>query len=379
MRWIASLWITTLVATAAHAQSVLESLEREVVALARKVQGAVVSVEGGALAPPGLPPSALWMRPENDSTRRWLEALRLFNLPSPITRKGSGFVVDKEGWILTSADVVRGAETCVVRFADGRKVTGRVVSIDDVTNLAMVRVSTSAPFALSLGDSDKVEQGSIVLCAGTLGGYERSLALCLVAGKERTGVIGQQQFLSNLIQIAGPVGAGSSGAPVVNSRGEVIGVIVASISPGLLFRPPSATDTRRADPGLPALGTATEMMLFGTTGGALAVPINDVRAVLDEMRSGRLRRPFLGIMPADRDGAEGAEVVRVVPNSPAARSGIRLGDVIVSLNKAPVRRAADVTSILRRLKLGEVVDVELLRGDQRLRFRVPLAERGTPP
>ncbi|MCL6475968.1 MAG: S1C family serine protease [Firmicutes bacterium] len=375
MRLLVSFLLLVLVTGAVWAQGVLDSLEREVTALARKTQNAVVSVEGGALAPPGSSPSAFWMRPENEPTRRMLQTFRLFNLPNPITRKGSGFIVDRE-WVLTSADVVRGAEQCVVRLADGTKLTGRVVSLDDVTNLAMVKIPAVSLPALPLGDSDRVEQGSLVLCMGTLGGYERSLALCVVAGKERTGVIGQQQFLSNLIQISGAIGVGSSGAPVLNSRGEVVGVIVASIAPGMLFRPTDAGDSRQTGTPAPTLGTSVDMSLLGTTGGALAVPINDVKAVLDDMRAGRLRRPFLGIMPADRDGAEGAEVVRVVPGSPAARAGIRLGDVILSLNKSPVRRAADVTSVLRRLKPGDVVEIELLRGNQRLRVSAPLAERG---
>jgi serine protease Do len=378
MRLLVSFLLSVLVAGAVWAQGVLDSLEREVTALARKVQNAVVSVEGGALAPPGSSPSAFWTRPENEPTRRMLQTFRLFNLPNPITRKGSGFIVDRE-WVLTSADVVRGAEQCVVRLADGTKLTGRVVSLDDVTNLAMVKIPAVSLPALPLGNSDRIEQGSLVLCMGTLGGYERSLALCVVAGKERTGVIGQQQFLSNLIQISGAIGAGSSGAPVVNSRGEVVGVIVASIAPGMLFRPSDAGDSRQTGTAAPTLGTSVDMSLLGTTGGALAVPINDVKAVLDDMRAGKLRRPFLGIMPADRDGAEGAEVVRVVSGSPAARAGIRLGDVIVSLNKSPVRRAADVTSILRRLKPGDVVEIDILRGNQQMKIRVALGERGNSP
>lgn len=378
MRLLVSFLLLVLVAAAGWAEGVLDSLEREVTALARKTQNAVVSVEGGALAPLGSSPSAFWMRPENEPTRRMLQTFRLFNLPNPITRKGSGFIVDRE-WVLTSADVVRGAEQCVVRLADGTRLTGRVVSLDDVTNLAMVKIPAVSLPALPLGDSDRVEQGSLVLCMGTLGGYERSLALCVVAGKERTGVIGQQQFLSNLIQISGAIGAGSSGAPVLNSRGEVVGVIVASIAPRMLFRPTDAGDSRQTGTPAPTLGTSVDMSLLGTTGGALAVPINDVKAVLDDMRAGRLRRPFLGIMPADRDGAEGAEVVRVVPGSPAARAGIRLGDVVLSLNKSPIRRAADVTSALRRLKPGDVVQIELLRGNQRLRVSAPLAGRGNAP
>ncbi len=110
------------------------------------------------------------------------------------------------------------------------------------------------------------------------------------------------------------------------------------------------------------------------------MPINDVKAVLGDMQSGKLRRPFLGIMPADHDGADGAEVVRVVPNSPAARAGIRLGDVILSLNNVPVRRAADVTSVLRRMKPGDRLQIDILRGTQRLRVTVTLGERAnTPP
>lgn len=370
MRPLTALLSLLVLTSSAYAQGVWEALEREVTSLARRVQDAVVSVEGGALAPPG---AAFWTRPENEATRRWLEALRIINLPNPVTRKGSGFVVGTDS-VLTSADVVRGAETCTVRLASGVRLTGRVVSIDDVTNLALVRVPNLPMSPLPLGDSDKVEQGSLVLCMGTIGGYERSLALCVVAGRERTGVIGQQQFLSNLIQISGSVGAGSSGAPVVNARGEVVGVIVASIAPGMLFRPLSV-DANRGGAALPTLGTSLDMSLLGTTGGALAVPINDVKAVLEDMQAGKLRRPLLGVMPVDWEGGDGAEVVRVVPNSPAARAGIRLGDVILSLNGVPIRRAADVTSLLRRLKPGDRVQVEVLRGTQRLRLSVTLEER----
>lgn len=378
MRWFVSVLLCVSLTSVVWAQSALDALERELTALARKAQNGVVSVEGGALATPGSSPSAFWTRPENEPTRRMLETFRLFNLPNPITRRGSGFIVDKE-WVLTSADVVRGAEQCVVRLADGQKMIGKVVSIDDVTNLAMVKVPFLMFSPLPLGDSDRVEQGSLVLCIGTLGGYERSLALCLVAGKERTGVIGQQQFLSNLMQISGAIGAGSSGAPVLNSRGEVVGVIVASIAPGMLFRPSDTGERARTGASVPTLGTSVDMSLLGTMGGALAVPINDVKAVLPDMQAGKLRRPFLGVMPADHEGADGAEVVRVVPGSPAARAGIRLGDVILSLNNIPVRRAADVTSVLRRMKPGDRLQIDILRGTQRLRIPVTLGERLNTP
>lgn len=374
MRAIVIVLCLLSVALSASAQGVLESLEREVTALVRKVQTGVVSVEGGALVPPDSSPPSPLVAPQSEATRRYLEALRLLNLPSPISRKGSGFIVDRDGWILTSADIVRGAETCIVRLPNGRRATARVVSIDDVTNLALVKSPEATPSPLPLGDSDKVEVGSFALCMGALGGYERSAALAIVSGKERTGVIGQQQYLSNLLQISGAIGPGSSGAPVLNARGEVIGVIVASIAPGAVTLSPDRS--RRATTTLPHLGTSLDMSLFGTTGGALAVPINDIKAVLDEMRTGRLRRPFLGVMPADRDGAEGAEIVRVIPNSPAARAGVRLGDVIVALNRTPVRRAADVTAFLRRMKPGDQVEVEILRGTSRLRMSVQLSERG---
>ncbi len=374
MRIIATLVCLLLIVLPASAQSLLESLEREITALTRKVQTGVVAVEGGALVSPGSIPSTGLVPPQNETARRWLEAMRLLNLPSPISRKGTGFIVDRDGSILTSADIVRGAETCTVRFANGQRASARVVSVDDVTNLALILCSESTPPPLTLGDSDRVEPGGLVLCVGTLGGFERSVVLGIVSGRERTGALGQQQFLSNLLQISAPIGAGSSGAPVVNSRGEVVGVIVASIAPGMVFSPPS---TARGS-AVPSLGTSLEMSMFGTTGGALAVPINDVRAVLDDMRAGKLRRPFLGIMPADHDG-EGAEVVRVVPNSPAARGGIRLGDVVVALNRTPVRRAADVTAFLRRMKPGDRVEIDVVRGKNRLKVSVQLGERSSAP
>lgn len=375
MRILITLLCLAGLALSANAQAVLESLEREINALARKVQVGVVSVEGGALVPPGTSPSIRVVPPQNETARRWLEAIRLLNLPTPVSRKGSGFVIDHDGWILTSADIVRGAETCTVRFADGRRVRAQVVSSDDVTDLALLKCPEPTPQSLAIGDSDKVDIGSLVLCVGTLGGYEQSVALGVVSGKERTGVLGQQQFLSNLLQISGAGGAGSSGAPVVNTRGEVVGVVIASIAPGLASAPLDR-DPGRTNTTLPNLGSSLEMSLFGSAGGVLAVPINDVRAVLDDMRTGRLRRAFLGVMPADRDGSEGAEVVRLAPNSPAAQAGIRLGDVILSLNNTPVRRAADVSAFLRRSKPGQRVQVEVLRGNSRIKVTAQLGERG---
>lgn len=371
MKYLAVVWLLGLAllsAGRAAGQGVLEALERELIALSRRVQRAVVSVEGGVLAAPGsVPPGGLWASPNNEAARRWMEAFRLFNLPSPVTRKGSGCVIGVDGWVLTSADIVRGTETCIVRLADGRRETARVVSIDEVTNLALLKVNTPLPVALPLGDSDRIEQGSLLLCMGTLGGYEQSLVLCVAAGKERAAVIGEQQFLSNLLQVSGSVGAGSSGAPVMNTRGELVGIIVAGVASGTPL-PRIARDTS-------ATGTLPETFMLWTGGGALAVPINDVKAVLAEMQAGRLRRPYLGIMPADRDGAEGAEVVRVTPGSPAARAGLRLGDVILSMNGSPIRRAADVSSILRRAKPGDRMVIEVVRDAQRVRLNVTLEER----
>ncbi|GIV16289.1 MAG: serine protease MucD [Armatimonadota bacterium] len=379
MRSIAIVSSLLLFALSTNAQSVLESLEREVTALARKVQPAIVSVEGGALVTPGSAPPSLWTRPSNEAARRVYEALRMLNLPNPVTRKGSGFVVDSSGWVLTGADVVRGAEQCIVRLADGRRLTGKVASIDEATNVALVKVETQGLPVLPMGDSDKLEPGSIVLCVGTQGGYDRSVALCVVAGKERIGVIGQQQFLSNLLQIAGSIGAGSSGAAVVNTRGEVVGIVIATLTPGFTIRVPEPAASPRSG-AVPSVAPPIETPLLGASGGGLAVPINDVRAVLAEMQTGRVRRAFLGIVPADRDGAEGAEVVRVIPDSPAIRAGIRLGDVILAINGQPIHRAADISARLRRMKPGDKIQIDILRGAQRLRITVPLGERAnTPP
>ncbi len=378
MRLIVTLLALLVLALSASAQSVLESLDREMTALVRKVQAGVVSVEGGALIAPGSPPSSPLLAPQSETARRWLEAMRLLNLPSPISRKGSGFLVDREGRVLTSADIVRGAETCTVRFANGEKTLAKVVSIDEVTNLALIECAQAPPTPIPLGDSDKLEPGNLVLCVGTVGGYERSAVLGMVAGKERTGVLGQQQLLANLLQISVGLGAGSSGAPVINTRGEVVGVIVASIAPGVASAIPGREV--RGQTGMPpSLGTSVDMSLFGASGGALAVPINDVRAVLDDMRAGKLRRPFLGVMPADRERGDGAEVVLVVPNSPAARAGIRLGDVIVGLNNTPVHRAADVSAFLRRAKPGDRVQVDIRRGDSVVKITVRLGERSSTP
>ena len=333
----------------------LGSLSRSFHQLAERVSPAVVQISVVALAPVGggpTPSDAAW-----GSQRRG----------------GSGILVAADGYILTNAHVVEGARRLEVTLAipaasdapgrsilkgAGRRLTARLVGVDRETDLAVLHVeATGLPF-LPLGDSDRVGPGDIVLAFGSPLGLDNSVTMGVVSAVGR-------QFEPDdpmvYIQTDTPINPGNSGGPLVDASGEVIGV-----------------------------NTLIWSKSGGSEGLGFAAPSNIARAVLNQIRKhGRVRRGVIGVkaqtitpalaaalsLPQDW----GVILSDVTPGSPAAREGLRPGDIALSLDGKTMENGRQFDINVYRRELGDSATVQIRRGDRRFFVRVPVVERQDDP
>ncbi len=241
---------------------------------------------------------------------------------------GSGFIVSQDGYVLTNDHVVRGATEIVVTLLDGRQYTAQLVGADPATDLAVIKVEASGLPAVPLGDSDDLLIGEWAIAIGNPFGYlledpNPSVTVGVISAVGRDvradASLGGQQVWSNMIQTDAAINPGNSGGPLVNARGEVIGV--------------------------------NAFIFSGGTGGSIglgfAIPINRAKRVLsDIVRFGEIRHPWVGVHLTDTDpqggaSARGALVRRVDPGSPAERAGIEPGDRIVAVEDRSLRSAIE--------------------------------------
>jgi len=276
---------------------------------------------------------------------------------------GTGFVISEEGYIVTNNHVVADVDTIKVAFADGFELEAEIVGRDPKTDLALIRVeSTDRLVALPLGDSESVRPGDWVVAIGNPFGLEHTVTAGIVSAKGRN--IGQGPY-DDFIQTDAAINPGNSGGPLLNLRGEVIGINTA-INP-------------RAN----------------TIG--FAVPVNMAKDILPQLRaSGHVTRGWLGVLiqkitPELAESFEladdrGALVSRVDPAGPAAAAGIERGDVIVEFDGAEVESMEELPRLVAATPVGKSVDVVVLREGKRKQMEVEigeldepeLAEAGTP-
>ncbi len=276
---------------------------------------------------------------------------------------GSGFFIDPEGHMLTNYHVVEGADEIIVTFQkkngqSEKEYKGILIGKDSKTDIALLKVERdpgdNTPFPyLKMGDSDRLEVGEWVVAIGNPFGLSHTVTVGVVSAKDR--VIGAGPY-DEYIQTDASINPGNSGGPLINIKGEVIGINTAIIS--------------------------------GNTGGnvgiGFALPINMAKDILSDLKEkGVVTRGWLGVMIqritpelAQSFGlkeTEGALVGDVIPNSPASSAGIMRGDVIVSFNRQEVKTMAALPKIVAGTRPGETVPVEVIRDGKKRTFNVTIA------
>ncbi len=254
---------------------------------------------------------------------------------------GSGFVISDDGYIVTNNHVIENASDVTVRFDDGRSYTAEIVGADPQTDLAVIRVDASDLIPLELGDSDALRVGEFVVAAGSPFGLSSTITTGIVSatGRSRVGLNDYEDF----IQTDAAINPGNSGGPLVNLRGEVIGVN-------------SAILTRSG----------------GSNGIGFAIPINMVKSVTDALiEDGQVTRGFLGVLVQDLtpelaqsfgfSSSAGALIADVQPDMPAAKAGLQPGDIVTKLNGKPISDSAELRLRVADIHPGEKARMRVFR------------------
>ena len=267
---------------------------------------------------------------------------------------GSGFIIDKDGSILTNNHVIERAERIMVKLSDGRTLRAHVLGSDPDTDIALIKVDGQARLPVApIGDSGTLRMGEWVCAIGNPLGYEHTVTVGVVS------FIGRKLFdasLDNYIQTDAAINFGNSGGPLINSRGEVIGIN-------------AAISSRASNIGF-------------------AVPINGAVSILPQLRErGRVSRGYIGVVLRDVGSDlqrslklpvdEGAVVQDVAEGSPAERAGIRPYDIILSFNQSRVITDDQLIREISAQKPGSAAELRLMRDGREYTFTVKLAER--PP
>jgi S1-C subfamily serine protease len=266
---------------------------------------------------------------------------------------GSGVVFTPDGFALTNSHVVSGGDTVEVTLPDGHAVRGDVVGDDPHTDLAVVRIdATGLPWA-ALGDSRRLRVGQIAIAIGNPLGFHHSATAGIVSGVGRSLRARSGRLMDDIIQTDAALNPGNSGGPLVTSRGEVVGINTATVLPaqGLCF----------------AVASATARLVAA-------------RLISD----GRIRRSVIGVggqnvriprTAATRAVASsGVLILSLEPESPAARAGLRTGDIIVGFGEHPVTGLDDLHRLLTDDRIGQPVPLTILRGHEPRRVTVVPAE-----
>jgi putative serine protease PepD len=261
--------------------------------------------------------------------------------------EGSGFVIDKQGDIVTNDHVVSGATTVDVRFADGSHASARVVGSDASSDLAVIRVSgvnSSKLQPVTLGDSSNAQVGSGVIAIGSPFGLAGSVTVGVVSALNRSIQAPNHYTIAGAIQTDAPINHGNSGGPLLDTSGRVIGV----------------NSQIESDSG-------------DNSGVAFAIPSNTVQQVVKQiLAGGQVQHAFLGLQLSD--GTGGAQVGSVTSGSPAATAGIKTGDMVTAIDGTAVTGADDVVGIVQSHKPGDTITLTVRNGGSTRDVQVKLAD-----
>src|SRR4051812_7460875 len=267
---------------------------------------------------------------------------------------GSGFVVSDDGYIVTNAHVVEGADGQIkAKIGDGKTLDAKLVGQDASTDLALLKVSASNLKPLALGDSSTVQVGDPAYAIGNPFGLDRTLTTGVISALQREISSPNGFSIDDVLQTDAAINPGNSGGPLFNAQGQVIGV----------------------NSQIASTGSSSSGGQAGNVGIGFAIPSNMVKTVVSQLRaSGKVSHAYLGVQTQDASGA-GAQVGGVTAGGPAATGGVRAGDVITSIAGKPVGNAAALSSIVDSHKVGDQVQVAVTRNGAKKTLTVKLGQR----
>jgi serine protease Do len=280
-----------------------------------------------------------------------------FRRPGPRRSLGSGFILDKEGYIITNHHVVEDAAKIIVRLHTEKEYEAEIVGADPKTDIAVIKIKDAKDLQpVALGDSDALRVGDWVLAIGNPFGLDHTVTAGIVSAKGRRINRPDQSPYDDFIQTDAAINPGNSGGPLVNLAGQVVGIN-------------SAIFSRSG----------------GNIGIGFAIPINMARQIVPQLKEhGHVTRGWLGVMiqPVDDDiakslglpEAKGALVAKVFEDSPAAKAKIEVGDVIVKFDGQDVPSSTDLPTIVAATPVGKAVDVEIIRNGERQTVQVEIGK-----
>src|SRR5213595_1799850 len=330
----------------------LEALNRERRALVKSVIPSVVAVKTskkiGVRREYGLDPFELFFQNRRQFRNPRDETLVQNSL-------GSGVIVTNEGHIITNSHVVTDQEgnqvdQIEVQLSDGQTKKARLVGADSEVDLAVLKIDDPNVKPLKLADSDMVQPGDFVLAIGNPFGFEETVTDGIISSKGRPN---RTDFFGDLIQTNAAINPGNSGGPLINLRGEVIGI-----------------------------NTAIASTTGGSQGIGFAIPSNTVRTALESLlKQGRIIRGYLGIqtraLQPDETSSDtdGVTVADVMPGSPAAQAGVQPGDVIQKFDGRDVKNFNALRTLVAQTPLNKQVDLEVLRNGKPLQVKTQIKEQ----
>ncbi|TZE81379.1 PDZ domain-containing protein [Calorimonas adulescens] len=283
---------------------------------------------------------------------------------------GTGVIFDKNGYIVTNNHVVEGAKRIEVGLTNGKKVVAKLIGTDSKTDLAVLKIDeTNLPVA-TFGDSDKIKVGQLAIAIGNPLGeqYAGTVTAGIISGINRVLNVGDTKL--KLIQTDAAINPGNSGGPLVNSKGEVIGITsVKLVSTGGSSNP-------------------FDIFGFGTPSGnpvegmGFAIPINDAKPIINQLiKNGYVERPLMGVAVQEisSDDAKiynlpvGLYVAQVQPGGPAETAGIMPGDVITAVDGKNVTTLDELQQIIYQHKVGDTITVTVVRNGKSMNMKVKLA------
>ncbi len=289
--------------------------------------------------------------------------------PSPLNGAGSGIIVSDQGLVLTNNHVVSEVDTATISLSDGREFEAKVLGRDPGNDLALLKINGSPPGLrpAKLGNSDNIKVGQVAIAIGSPFGLDGSLTAGVVSSLGRSRVGGTNRPIRNMIQTDTAINPGNSGGPLLNARGEVIGI-----------------------------NSVIESPVRGSVGVGFAVPINAAKRVMNKLETGaKISYPWLGIsgLPLNNRLAEqlgltvqkGIYIIGVVTKGPADQAGLRAasrttgelgkgGDVIVGIDGQAVSSVDELGSYIANKEVGDKVTLKVLRDGKEITLTVQLGE-----